>query len=600
MRRVSGFSMWWVVSGLIAVSGCSGEKGAPALASAADGGNAVAQNLATAGPLAERDVEPAGIPQTADKALRAVLYGLHEHRPDALWDALPASYQQDVSDLVHLFAARMHPQAWTWFLQIARKGAIVLRLPRDDREEASTIAAAFDDDAGDDDAGTVENVSVKDRIAILKSENPRLHGPTARRENHSLKMHETTADQQRREAVARLLDKIAANGPAGLETLKTVDAGSLLRRDECRTLLEAWHSATGAAMGTEEMQDVFALVADPSKIRLVLKNSTDDTAVVEIAFPNDVPGDIECVRVDGKWIPRLLSDAWAETISGLKRDVLESLPSETATENFGPLFQLLGMIDLSFDGELAHARSDGDDALAEVGRSALLDAPLMLLEFLIAGPRASEMDQMLADADGGLGDFSTRSEIRSQGDDSREESSVFEQLVGKSLAEVGKRVAVLCHSGPVVQAEHPTFAAGVIEEICRRFKAGNVNTVESDKIVSWTKEHAVLTADSDLTAFGTELDLDYIVDFRIDTLRFAEENYPELRRGRAQGHVVVVEMAVDQTGQKRPRVIFKQPFESKHPNNPAAAADPEEPDAFKQRYLARLHYELARLFLREP
>ena len=615
MRRVSGVSLWSVVLACLALWGCSGDNGSPALAIndsekatvlawAAEGASALARGVETAVTITEPDVAPDPIPETADKALRSVLEGLHENRPDALWDALPASYQQDVNDLVHLFAARMHPEAWKWFVQIARKGAVVMRLPRDDREEASLVEAAVadeGDDEGDEDAAdAIQQMSISDRLAIPKNQNARLHGLLARQQNQSAQMQETIADKVRREAVAQLLDQIADSGPVGLEKLKSADIGALLRCAGGRTLLEAWRAAAGTEFGTENVQDFLALVADPSKVRLVLKESTDAAAVVEIMFPNDVPGDIECVRVDRKWIPRMLADAWAETISDLKRSVHESLPSETATENFGLVFQFLGMIDLSFDGELAQARRDSDDAPTEVNHSALLEAPLMLLEYLIAGPPPTEMDEMMTDVDGDLGDFSTRSELGLQGNDSREAASVFGQLVGKSLVEEGKRVAVLCYSGTVVQTEHPTFAGGVIEEISRRFKAGKINVVDPATVESWTKEHGGVTAGSDLTALGTELEADYVVQFHIETLGFAEENYPELRRGRAQGHVVVVEIAADEQDQKRPRVIFKQPFESKYPNSSSVAADPEEPDAFKQRYLARLHYELARLFLGEP
>ena len=164
----------------------------------------MAQDVKTITTLADANVEPASIPETADQALRAILDGLHENRPAALWDALPTSYQKDVNDLVHLFAARMHPEAWKWFLQIARKGAIVLRLPRDDREEAVTAdAPAVKEDTGDDtnggeDGGRIQQLSTKNRIAISKNESARLPHLLAREQSRTTQMQETQADQQRR------------------------------------------------------------------------------------------------------------------------------------------------------------------------------------------------------------------------------------------------------------------------------------------------------------------------------------------------------------------------------------------------------------------
>jgi hypothetical protein len=609
MSRKSGVLMLWAVLAFTVLAGCSVEEGSPALtisapenattlAKPAEVSTTVALERGRAESLAEPDDPFTPIRDTADAALRAVLEGLHEHHPEVVWDALPASYQQDLNELVHLFAARMHPEAWKWFLQIASKGARVLRLPREEPEQPGIVEAAVADDATADETDAIQQASIRDRLAISKNENIRLPGLLARKQDGTARAPETIEDQHRREDVAVVLDEIADSGPAGLDVLKTASVGRLLRGKGAQTLLEAWHCAIGSDMATDDLQDIFAMVDDPSKVRLALKESAEDAAIVEIVFPNGVPGDIECVRIDGKWIPRLIADAWIQTVSGLKRSVLEALPSEIATENFGTLFQYLGMIDLCFDGELAQGSrlGDGDDMPDAADHSVLLEAPLMLLEYLIAGP-PSELDEM-TDADGILVNPSMGSEISSQEGDSREAASPFETLVGKSLIDGGKRVAVLCGSSLAVQSEHPTFAAGVVEEITRRFKAGKINVVDPGQVVLPTEVQD--GDDSDLTLPGTQLEADYIVHFHIETLGFTEENFPELRRGRARGQVVVVEMANDDNGQKDQRIIFKQPFESKYPNNPAVAADPEEPDAFKQRYLARLHYELARLFLREP
>jgi hypothetical protein len=614
LRRIAPISsrpITWLLLTLIALAGCSGEEGSPALATngpantSAQAGSInsarVAAHSDQTAPTAGGPTEPsAAIPETADKALLAVLVGLHENRPGAVWDALPASYQQDVNDLVHLFAHRMHPEAWKWFVQIARKGAVVLRLPREIREEASVADAAGAEVRDKDTANTIEQMSGKERLA--KMDHARLQHLMGREQNRTAPTPESPAEHQRREAVARLLDRIADTGPSGMDTLKAGDVGALLRRDEARTLLEALHAAVGAAMGIEGIQDLFALADDPAQVQLVLKESTADDAVVDINFPNDMRAEIECVRVDRKWIPRDLAEAWPATLSDLKQSVLEALPSETAAENFGPLFQYLGMVDSSLDAELAHARqdADGEPSPADIHRSALLDAPLMVLDYLIAGPYEPEPAETMTDADGILLDLPPRSEASSVDDETRAAVGAFEQLSGKSLTAEGKRVAVLCQAGAAVHTEHPTFAASVIEDLSRRFKAGKINVVEADKIVAWVAEHAGLTADSDLAALGTDLAADYIVRFHIEMLGFSEENFPELRRGRARGVVSVVEITADDDGRKVSKVIFRQPFESKHPQDAPISADAEEADAFRLRYLSRLHYELSRLFLREP
>src|SRR5947207_3149785 len=126
MRWISGLAIGCAVSAVVALCGCTGQEGSSAMAVNSSGPPTA---LVQADQASAPNTQPAPIPDTADAALRTILDGLHENRPDVVWGALPASYQHDVNDLVHLFAARMHPEAWKWFVQIARKGAIVLRLP---------------------------------------------------------------------------------------------------------------------------------------------------------------------------------------------------------------------------------------------------------------------------------------------------------------------------------------------------------------------------------------------------------------------------------------------------------------------------------------
>src|SRR4029077_19503673 len=109
MRRTSGSAMVCCFSAVVAFCGCSGQDGSPAMAINNPGQPTA---LVQADQASTPNVQPGPIPETADAALCTILEGLHESRPGAVWDALPASYQRDVNGLVHLFATRMHPEAW--------------------------------------------------------------------------------------------------------------------------------------------------------------------------------------------------------------------------------------------------------------------------------------------------------------------------------------------------------------------------------------------------------------------------------------------------------------------------------------------------------
>jgi hypothetical protein len=76
----------------LALSGC-GHDSAPSDSGASPAGGKAAAEAA-----------PSLDPDTPDGAIRLVIAGMQEKRPEALWNFLPASYQKDLNDLVHHFA----------------------------------------------------------------------------------------------------------------------------------------------------------------------------------------------------------------------------------------------------------------------------------------------------------------------------------------------------------------------------------------------------------------------------------------------------------------------------------------------------------------
>ena len=49
------------------------------------------------------------IPSTPDGTVRAVAEGLADRHPEVIWQALPPTYQKDITELTHAFAERMDP-----------------------------------------------------------------------------------------------------------------------------------------------------------------------------------------------------------------------------------------------------------------------------------------------------------------------------------------------------------------------------------------------------------------------------------------------------------------------------------------------------------
>lgn len=109
---------------------------------------------------------------TADAAVRAVIDGLRKDHPEALWDFLPASYQQDLNDLGHDFARRMDPEVWSSAIKVVRKVASVFSskkeflaplAPATDWGQLATLLRTL----ADSELGDLERLKTADGRAML-------------------------------------------------------------------------------------------------------------------------------------------------------------------------------------------------------------------------------------------------------------------------------------------------------------------------------------------------------------------------------------------------------------------------------------------------
>jgi hypothetical protein len=341
MRRRFAEVLWLGTGIIFGAAGCSGEPVPPLAAISPPGDErpdpSGAAPLVALEVTAEAQAGETGRPsppaqETADAAVHAMIGGLQRGHPDALWDALPASYQNDLNNLVRMSARRLNPDAWRWFLLIVGKGVVVVR------SHTKNITA--------DAASTEEDGQGQRRARAF-------------------------------EALATLLERISMSGPNLLDRMKTVDLGEMLRADGRRF--------------APDLAPLFEIIDDklPQMLRkllqvsVTLKESATDTAVLEMGFDETDGTEIEFVRVEGKWIPRCLAERWAGAIRDAKGAVCDVLPSETASDNFGRIFQLLAYVDFSLDASLwtaEHPGVDSDSMFSEV--SPALTSSLMYVKVL--------------------------------------------------------------------------------------------------------------------------------------------------------------------------------------------------------------------------
>jgi hypothetical protein len=173
----------------------------------------------------------------------------------------------------------------------------------------------------------------------------------------------------------------------------------------------------------------------------------------------------------------------------------------------------------------------------------------------------------------------------------------LKKQTGRSLDEKGKKVVILASSESGARAEHPSLDFDVIAELTLRFRQHQIDVIESQKVNRWIDDNGGIDDATDLAEIGPKFGADFIVLIKFDEFGFRESNSPSLYRGHSRGTVVVVELKPAAVGGKKlAKQIYHRPFESKYPVHQPISADQEKLSLFKQRYLARLSEELARLF----
>lgn len=241
-------------------------------------------------------------PQTPDAAVAALLRGVREKRPEAVWDFLPASYQQDVSELVHLFGRKMDPELWRRTMTVGRR---IVALCRDRK------------------------------AAIL--------GSNAAEGIHTGDLRRLAADW---DALLALAETILASELADLEKVKTLDVREFLKStggDVLRQLARFSRLLPEDALQGELEQfadlevKVLSSDADSARLRLSLRSAAD--ASQELSF----------VKVEGQWVPAGLAANWKSNVAAVRKDLQDKLRPEVLQKNKTTMLAILD----GFEKELA-------------------------------------------------------------------------------------------------------------------------------------------------------------------------------------------------------------------------------------------------------
>lgn len=261
-----------------------------------------------------------------------------------MWDALPASYQKDVTELVHTFAEHMDAELFQGGATILQKTVQLLQEKKDFLLENPTLAAAPE-----------------------RAQRVATHW----------------------DAVVDLLATIVNSELTDLEKLKTLDLEAFFD-GTVRTIGEKMAAVSEELEEEDVNLDGFPGVPvaeiskfDPDQISVV--DIEGDTATLRIEDKDGKVTDVKLVRVDGKWLPKELVDNWAEKmqeaktaldvamkpnleqakaavlpVMGQVENVLDQLLAAATPEDFNAqIMQLMAQFGPMLGAALAEARVEG-------------------------------------------------------------------------------------------------------------------------------------------------------------------------------------------------------------------------------------------------
>jgi hypothetical protein len=237
----------------------------------------------------------AELPDSPDGTVEAVAVALAGNQPEILWQALPPTYQRDITELTHGFAAKVDPAVWEAAFGVGRRTAGLLR----DKKEI-ILSSSFLDNAGDE----------RDEIASGW------------------------------DSMVALLDAFFSSEVSKVDALKTMDWERYLAttgRDLMKLAAEK-----SRASGDDAFEREFTRKLKATKAEVVSRDG--DSATVRIITPDEEPEEMEVVRVEGRWVPADMAEGWDQEVAEA-RAKLASITEEEVQQGSMQMMMLIGMAD---------------------------------------------------------------------------------------------------------------------------------------------------------------------------------------------------------------------------------------------------------------
>lgn len=229
--------------------------------------------------------------QTALQAFQAIA----ANRPERIFDLLPASYQNDIEEVIVAFASNTDAVSWNQARGLLNKISRVLTTQQVLLAEALTQHIPNSDEPG----------ALKEGIAALGLVTGHL-------------------------------------GTSGMSDIQRLQQGNLrqLLAEDGHTLMKALEKAAGTVSGNLNRPNMWS-TARSATVEVLA--SDGDAATIRTVVGEETE-DIDLMRVDGRWIPAEMAEGWQESIASQRRTIA-SMATPEGQQQQQMATMMVGMVD---------------------------------------------------------------------------------------------------------------------------------------------------------------------------------------------------------------------------------------------------------------
>lgn len=215
-----------------------------------------------------------------DAMVREAAVAIHDAQPEALWAMLPASYQQDVNDVVKQFGTSMDEEVWAKGTALLPKVITILT----EKKDIFLAYLAESDGEGTSDTAQTDSAQTGKRY----------------------------------QAFLDILTDVSKSRILKLEFLRNPDMQAFLSEDGAPIIQKlVTFAEQPGLLPTEDMDKFIQNRAKLKDIKVTLVEDKGDQAVVMTEIDDDKTT-VALTKVEGKWIPSDMAQDWKQNVTDIK------------------------------------------------------------------------------------------------------------------------------------------------------------------------------------------------------------------------------------------------------------------------------------------